>query len=81
MAGADPRKVGISKNCLEALIEYSEVTSDVQDDVHNCFVHKHERSCKHLEEFGHGLQSEVKEKVWKWCNIQPRRARANRRKK
>ena len=73
MASADPRKVGISKNCLEALLEYSAVTADVQDDVHNCFVHQHERSCKHLEEFGHSLQSEVKEKVWKRCFIGPQK--------
>ena len=76
MASSDPRNVGLSKNCMEALVAYSDVSVDVQDDIHSCFMHKHERSCKHLEEFGHKSKSEARENVSKWCFIRPQRNRS-----
>jgi len=76
MAGADPRNVGLSKNCLDAVEEFATLTSEVNDDNHMCFDHKHERSCKHLEDFGRSGLVEAKEKMWKWCFIRPQRNRS-----
>jgi len=75
MASADPRKVGLSKNCMEALVEFSTIAPSIELDEHMCRIHKNQRACKNREEFGHKMYNDAKENITKWCFIEPQRKR------
>ena len=71
MSVVDPRKVGLSKNCMEALVEFSTIAPSIELDEHMCRVHKDQRACKNMKEFGHDMHGKAKENITKWCFIRP----------
>ena len=75
MANADPRKVGLSKNCMEALVEFSTIAPSIELDEHMCRVHKNRRACRNTEEFGKQMYNDAKENITKWCFIRPQSSR------
>jgi len=75
MASADPRKVGISKNCLEALVEFSTIAPSIEIDEHMCRIHKDEKECRNIKDFGRQMYQDSKDNIWKWCFIEPERSR------
>ena len=75
MASTDPRKVGLSKNCMEALVEFSTIAPSIELDEHMCRIHKNQRACKNMKEFGHQMYNDAKENITKWCFIEPQRKR------
>ncbi len=76
MASSDPRNVGLSKNCMEALVEFSTIAPSIEIDEHNCRLHNKQRACKNIKEFGRDMYNEARENVTKWCFILPQRARS-----
>ncbi len=76
MASSDPRNVGLSKNCMEALINLTETEANVKSDIHMCQDHKDKKSCEYLKDFGSRVRNKARENVSKWCFIRPQRARS-----
>ena len=75
MASSDPRNVGLSKNCMEALVEFSTIAPSIEMDEHNCLLHNKQRACKNVEEFGRQMYDDAKENITKWCYIEPSKKR------
>jgi len=75
MAGADPRKVGLSKNCMEALVEFSTIAPSIEIDEHMCRIHKNQRACSNIKDFGRQMYNDAKENITKWCYIEPSKKR------
>ncbi len=72
MEGADPRKVGLSKNCLEAIEGYTQAEIGLSDEFHKCLVHKDEKACEYAKDTGKWTTQQEKDKMWKWCFFSPR---------
>lgn len=75
MKGADPRKVGLSKNCMEALVKFSTIAPSIELDEHMCRVHKNQKACSNIKDFGRQMYNDAKANVTKWCFIRPQRSR------
>jgi len=73
MAKVDPRKVGLSKNCMDALVEYSTIAPSIELDEHMCLVHKNQQECKNVEKFGHRMWHDARANITKWCFIEPQK--------
>ena len=61
------KKNGLSQNCIEALLAFSEVAAQVNDDIHLCQKHKDKTACGHVKSIGPRSVSENIAKVWKYC--------------
>ncbi len=75
MKGADPRNVGLSKNCMEALVEFSTIAPSIEVDEHQCLIHKDQKACRNIKDFGRQIYNDATANITKWCFLVPQEHR------
>ena len=57
----------LSKNCVEALLEFGDSTAQFNENIHLCVTHGDKVACENIESWGKRHDQQVRDRVWKYC--------------